>query len=379
MRKQKIKLKRRKQMKKFKLGNKVIGNGAPTFIIAEAGSNHNRDLNMAKQLIDVAADAGADAIKFQLFKADKLYVPTAGTADYLKNSTNIFDIIKSMEMPYDWLPELADYAKSKNLIFLSSVFDEESADVFDRFSPAFKIASYELTHLPLIRHVAQKKKPMIISTALGNIGEMEEALETCRRAENEQIALLHCIAQYPAQPEHANLNVIKTMQLAFDVPIGYSDHTIDPVAAPEIAVALGAKVIEKTFTLSRKLPGPDHSYSVEPNELKQMVRAIRTVEKMSDSEKNKLLSAPSSQKLLGNSVRNIYPGEVELSTFARRYIYSCCEITKGEQLTKENIVVLRSGKAPHGLEPKFYDILLGKRAMINIKAFQPINWDSVLQ
>ena len=210
MRKQKIKLKRRKQMKKFKLGNKVIGNGAPTFIIAEAGSNHNRDLNMAKQLIDVAADAGADAIKFQLFKADKLYVPTAGTADYLKNSTNIFDIIKSMEMPYDWLPELADYAKSKGLVFLSSVFDEESADVFDKFSPGFKIASYEVTHLPLIRHIARKKKPMIISTGLANIGEMYEALQACRQEGNENIALLHCIAQYPAQPEHANLNVIKT-------------------------------------------------------------------------------------------------------------------------------------------------------------------------
>lgn len=366
-------------MKNFKIGNKIIGQTAPTFIIAEAGSNHNRDLNMAKQLIDVAADAGADAVKFQLFKADKLYVPTAGAADYLKNQTNIFDIIKSMEMPYEWLPELADYAKSRNLIFLSSVFDEESADVFDKFSLAFKIASYELTHLPLIRHVAKKKKPMIISTGLGNIAEMYEALETCRRADNNDVALLHCIAQYPAQPEYVNLNVIRAMQLAFDVPIGYSDHTLDPVGAPEIAVALGAKVIEKTFTLSRRLPGPDHSYSIEPSELKQMVKVIRNVEKMSESEKNRSLSASSAQKLLGSSVRKIYPGEIELSTFARRYIYAKRKISKGEQLTKENIVVLRSGKAPHGLEPKFYDVLLGRKIIRDVNTFQPINWDSVLQ
>ncbi|MDP3741946.1 MAG: N-acetylneuraminate synthase family protein [Candidatus Micrarchaeota archaeon] len=365
-------------MKKFKIAYREIGEGCPTFIIAEAGSNHNRDILLAKKLIDAAAEAGADAIKFQLFKADKLYVPSAGSADYLKNNKNIFDIIKSMEMPYEWLPELSEYATSNNLVFLSSVFDEESADIFSKFSPAFKIASYEVTHLPLIKYVAKKNKPMIISTGLANIGEMQEALGACFQVGNKNVALLHCIAQYPANPEIANLNVIKTMKLAFDVPIGYSDHTFDPTAAPEVAVALGAKIIEKTFTLDRKMPGPDHSYSLEPLELKRMSKAIRIVEKLSDSDKAKLVAKPSSQKLSGSSVRTIFPGEEELRDFARRYIYSTKRIEKGEMFVSNNVRALRSGKAKHGLEPKFLEIILGRCASRKIMEFEPITWNEVL-
>lgn len=326
--------------KKTKIADKLVGEGEPTFIIAEVGSNHDGKLEQAKKLIDIAADAGADAVKFQAFKADKLF-------NIVKNK-EVVDKLEKLELREEWYKELFDYTNEKGLIFISSVFDEDSVDLLDKLGVvAYKIASYELTHIPLLEYIAKKNKPVILSTGMANESEVKEAVECIYSTGNRQVIILHCVSQYPAKPENINLKSLLTLKRIFDCPIGFSDHT-ETIYAPIAAVALGAKVIEKHFTSDKSLPGPDHAYALEPEELKQMVTAIREVGKMSGSEE-------------------IKPTKSEINERKwRRAIYAACDISKGTVITKDMLMIVRP--SPDGsLAPKYFKEVVGKKIKKNIK------------
>lgn len=343
-----------------RIGNRWIGEGRPCFIIAEAGSNHNVDLNQAKRLIDVACQARADAVKFQLFRASKVYPRNAGQCDYLKLPKSIYEMVSEMEMPYEWLPVLSDYCRGKKILFLASVFDEESADRIEPYVEAFKISSYEMTHIPLIRHVALKGKPIILSTGAASLEEVQEVVSQIREVGNPDLILLQCTAAYPVPFDSLNLRAILTLKSTFQVPVGLSDHSRDPLVAPIAAVALGSAVIEKHFTLDNDLPGPDHRFAVEPEELKWMVEKIRAAE-----------------TALGSGKKLRQPVEEELYSFARRSILAVRSIKKGEKLTPSNAAVLRHGKHAPGLHPRFWESVIGKAATRDIAAEEPIGEDDL--
>lgn len=326
-----------------------IGDGHPCFIIAEAGSNHNGCFERALALIDVAVEAKADAVKFQTFKANKIYVERAGTADYLESEKSIYQIIKEMEMPEEWIPKLAQYCQTKNIMFLSTPFDEESADVLEEYMPLYKIASYEMTDIPLIEHIAKKGKPIILSTGTADLAEVQKSVQAISKAGNRNLVLMQCTAKYPTPLDSVNIKSIVTMREKFNIPVGLSDHSREPDVAPMAAVALGADCIEKHFTLSNKLPGPDHKFAIEPKELALMVRKIRQTE-----------------KVLGSGEKVTLPVEQELRQFARRSIFSIDHIKRGDIFTKENVAVLRRGKVKASLHPEEYKTILGKNAKRDI-------------
>ena len=335
----------------IKIESRLVGEGWPCFVIAEAGSNHNGNLEQAMRLIDVAVEAGADAVKFQLFRASKLYPKNAGQSDYLKLDESIYDIMTAMEMPYEWLPKLAEHCRQSEIIFMASAFDQESVDQLDPYVSAYKIASYEMTHLPLVRYIAGKGKPVIISTGTASLEEVAETVEVFFETGNRDLMLMQCTASYPAPVESLNLRAITTLRDAFQVPVGFSDHSLSPVVGPLAAVVLGTDLVEKHFTLSTQLPGPDHAFSLEPDELTLMIRSIREVE----------LS-------LGSGVKETQPVEEELRGFARRSVFAIKDISAGDSLTPNNIDVLRSGNLDPGLAPKYYDEILGNKANRDIQA-----------
>jgi sialic acid synthase SpsE len=336
--------------RKVRIGNRWVGEGEPCFIVAEAGSNHNGNFEQALALIDAAKAAKADAVKFQNFRADKLYPRNAGVSDYLLIKKPIYEIIKSMEMPLEWIPKLADCCKAKGIMFFSAPFDEEAADALDPYVEVFKIASYEITHMPLIRHVARKKKPVILSTGTADLTEVRQAVGWCQAEGNDQVILLQCTASYPAPLVSLNIRALATMRETFGVPTGLSDHSRDPLAGPMAAAALGANVIEKHFTLSNRLSGPDHAYAVEPNELSAMVIAVRNVE-----------------TALGSGEKARHSVEGELYAFARRSIFAIKEIRAGQLITEKNVAVLRCGKLKAGLQPKEFPTILGKKALRDLQ------------
>jgi sialic acid synthase SpsE len=258
-------------------------------------------------------------------------------------------------MPIEWIPILADRCKARDLVFFSAPFDEESADKLEQYVPVYKIASYEITHAPLIRHVARKGKPMILSTGTADLSEVRQALEWCKAEGNTQVVLLQCTASYPAPLNSLNIRALVTMKEAFGVPTGLSDHSRDPIVGPVTALALGANVIEKHFTLSNRLPGPDHTYAVEPDEFVAMVTAIRN-----------------SEQALGDGRKILQSVERELHQFARRSIYAIRSIRKGERFTTQNIAVLRSGKLAAGLAPKHWEHVLGRTAERDLAEGNPI-------
>jgi N-acetylneuraminate synthase len=333
------------------IGSRSVGDGQPIYVIAEAGSNHNGSLDQALRLIDVAATAGADAVKFQTFKAARMYPRSAGQSDYLKVSKPIYRIIEEMEMPETWLPDLAGYCRDKSLEFISTPFDERSADLLAPFVRVFKIASYEITHTPLLRHVAAFDKPMIVSTGATSLDEVRRAVEACAEAGNERIVLMQCTAKYPAPMSALNLASLRTIREATGRLVGFSDHSRDPIVAPVAAVALGACAIEKHFTLSNLLAGPDHKFAVEPNELRELVAAVREA-----------------FAALGHGRKEVLPDEAELYAFARRSIFTTRPVRAGEALDPDNIAVLRCGTLGFGLDPARYPELLGRVAARDLPA-----------
>jgi len=347
-------------MPSFTIGDRPVGGDAPAFVIAEAGSNHNGDLDLAKELIDVAVDAGADAVKFQTFRAEDLYVEDSGDVEYLDDDRSIYDIIESMEMPYEWVPKLHDYCRERDIFFMSTPFDERSAAELAEYVPAWKVASYTSSHHPFLRHLADTDKPVIMSTGAHELEEVAESVEVLRDAGVSGLALLQCVAAYPTPVADINVRVVQTLREEFGVPSGLSDHTLDPVTAPSAAVALGANVVEKHFTLDNSMEGPDHEFALEPDELDEMVSAIRDTE-----------------AALGSGEKRVLDIERELYAKARRAVHAGKDIHAGQELTEENLKVLRPGERENGLHPKFYNEVVGQRASRDIASGEGIDWEDV--
>lgn len=332
-----------------------VGDTDGVFIIAEAGSNHNGDLETAKELIDVAADAGADAVKFQTFKAENVYVENSGQAEYLDDERSLFDIIKDLESPFDWIPELHDYAREQDILFLSTPGGEESADALEPYVPLYKVESFNMSNYPLIEYLAEKGKPLIVSTGAHEFDEVREAVDQFEEMGLDNIVLLQCVSGYPTPLDQINVGVLEQYQEAFDYPVGLSDHTMDPVTAPSAAAALGGCVVEKHFTLDRGMEGPDHSFALEPDELDEMVTAIRRT-----------------TTVLGDGEKKIEAAETELSEKARRFVQATDEIAAGDTLTQENIGIVGPGEREPGLEPKYFEDLLGRTVTSDIEKGQGI-------
>ena len=346
--------------RKAGIGNKLVGEGEPCFIIAEAGVNHNGNVDLAKKLIDVAKKAEVDAVKFQTFKTEEVVTQSAGKAEYQKVTTeeeSQFEMIKRLELTEKDFAELFACAQKKEILLLSTPFDEGSVDLLDELGvPAFKIGSGEITNFPLLKHIARKGKSIILSTGMSTLGEIEEALEVIREEGVEDIILLHCVTSYPARLEDMNLKAMETLRHTFKLPVGLSDHTLG-ITIPIAAVALGACVIEKHFTLDKNLPGPDHRASLEPEELKQMVKAIRDVE-----------------KALGNGIKRPTKDEEENKRVIRRSIVAKVDIPKGAVITEELLDVKRPGT---GIEPKYIEKIAGAKTKVSIRKDEVVDWDRI--
>lgn len=345
----------------FNIGERMVGEGHRCAVVAEAGSNHNGRLEMALDLIDEAGAAKVDAVKFQTFKASRLYPRGAGTSDYLNDDRPIFDIIESMEMPEGWLPRLCQHAHDRGLGFLSTPFHVEAVELLRPFVDAFKVASYELTHVPLLKAVARAGKPVILSTGASTLDEVASAVHRLSSYGCEELMLMQCTAAYPAPLESMNVRAIQTMRERFNIPVGLSDHSLDPVLAPTAAVALGAAMIEKHVTLSKQLEGPDHAFAVEPGELARLVRRVRLVE-----------------SVLGAGDKVVDGVEEELRSFARRSIITTRAIRGGEQITAENIDVLRHGKLRPGLAPEWLERVIGASAARDLRGGVPLREEDVI-
>lgn len=336
----------------IQIGKRAIGFESPCFIIAEAGVNHNGNVEMARRLVEVAAQAGADAVKFQTFKAERLVTLDAPKAEYQQQATaddeSQYEMLRRLELSAEAHYELAAYCREQDIIFMSTPFDEESADFLSGLGVAlFKIPSGEITNPFFLKHVAGKGKPLIISTGMAYLGEVEAAVHAVTEAGNSDFILLHCVSNYPAHPSEVNLRAMQTMQAAFGVPVGYSDHTPGTEIALA-AVALGACVIEKHFTLDRNLPGPDHRASLEPKELTAMVRGIRAVE-----------------TALGHGRKEPTPSEIKIAAVARKSLIARQNIPAGTVLTEELIGVKRPGT---GLPPTMQPYLVGRKTKYAIPA-----------
>lgn len=320
-----------------------------TLIIAEAGVNHNGDLALARQLIDVAAEAGTDMVKFQTFSADRLVTAHAWKAAYQAQTTDAGEsqhaMIRRLELTREMHEELIDHCKSRGIRFFSTGFDPESIDLLVELGlNRFKIPSGEITNLPYLRHVGRYGKPVILSTGMATLGEIEAALDVLEHAGTlrDRITVLHCNTEYPTPMADVNLRAMLTIRDAFGVAVGYSDHT-SGIEVAVAAVALGATVIEKHFTLDRALPGPDHKASLEPDELKAMVAAIRNIE-----------------QALGDGIKRPSPSEAKNKPVARKSLVAACAIRSGEVFSASNLAVKRPGT---GLSPMRWDEVVGRKAV----------------
>ena len=321
------------------------------FIIAEAGVNHNGSSDIAKELIDAAVKAGADAVKFQTFKAANLVSKTAQKADYQKQTTDVeesqFEMIQKLELDVDTHKELISYCKHKNILFLSTPFDHESIELLHKLGlEVFKIPSGEITNLPYLRHIGSLNKRVILSTGMANLGEIEAAINVIMQAgsNRKNITILHANTEYPTPMEDVNLKAMVTIGNAFNTNYGYSDHTLG-IEVPIAAVALGASIIEKHFTLDKNMPGPDHKASLEPHELIFMIQAIRNIE-----------------QALGSTVKQPSPSETKNKSIARKSLVAKTSIKKGEFFTEENLTIKRPGT---GISPMRWDEVIGTKAVNN--------------
>lgn len=328
------------------------------YIIAELSANHNNDYDLAVKTIEAMADSGADAVKVQTYTADSLSIDVDN--EYYKERTDgmwkgyrPYDLYKEAAMPYEWQPKLQKIALNLGLDFFSSPFDKEGVDFLETLNvPKYKIASLEVTDIPLIEYTASKGKPMIISTGVAEIDDIQLAVETCRKVGNEDITLLKCTSDYPATLEDANLVTIPNLKERFRVKVGVSDHSMG-YTVPVVAVSLGAKVVEKHFILDRSLGGPDSAFSMEPSEFKQMIKEVKKAE-----------------KTLGKVNYEVS----EKDKLRRRSLFAIKDINKGEKFTQENIRSVRPG---HGLHPKFYFSVLGKNSSKDIQKGFPISIDYI--
>lgn len=340
-----------------------------TFIIAEAGVNHNGDIDTAMRLVDAAAGCGADAVKFQSFSASGLVTALAGKARYQAENTGSgesqLEMLRKLELRRGEEERLFEYCRKKGIMFMSTPFDEESVDfLFELGMAVFKVSSGELTNKGLLQHIAAKKRPLIISTGMSSTGDVGKALHWVKEAMGGRfddaaepcVTLLHCVSTYPAPVEEINLLAIKTLRRTFGLPVGFSDHSRG-ICLAMAAVALGAPVIEKHLTLSRDMKGPDHMASLEPFEFEMMIDGIRTVE-----------------KAMGSGVKKPSASEMEMRRVARRCIVAARDLGSGERLTAADITVKRPGV---GVAPEFREDMLGRRTARDISADSVIRWDDL--
>jgi N,N'-diacetyllegionaminate synthase len=341
------------------VGTFSIGPGKPCFVIAEAGVNHNGDIAIALRLVDAAVRAGVDAVKFQTFKADRIVSQAASKAEYQLRTTSADEsqlhMLRRLELSIDAHRELVCYCEDRGMLFLSTPFDEDSADELERLGvAAFKIPSGEITNLDLVRHVAHKGKPVILSTGMAYLGEVETALRTIRDTGNSEVILLHCVSNYPADACDANLRAMGVMRDAFQVPVGYSDHTLGTEVALA-AVALGACVVEKHFTLDRTMSGPDHTASLDPDDLASLVKGIRRVE-----------------QALGHGRKEPAASEMATAAVARKSLVAEQDIPAGTVLTRSMIAVKRPGT---GISPSLAAIAVGRSARRDIQRGTVLAWE----
>ena len=349
----------------FKIGERWVGPGHPCYVIAEAGSNHNRDLDTALRLIDVAARAGADAVKFQTYTAEGLYSRHTPEIGYLKDQglvseqESVWELIKRVEMPWEWHAQLVEHAAGAGITFLSTPFDEAAVDALEQVGvPAYKIASYEVNHLPLIERVASTGKPMLISTGMASLGDIERALDTAAAAGAHRLLVMHCAINYPPRFEDLNLRAITTLQQAFRIPVGWSDHTMGHTA-DVTAVALGACAVEKHYTLSREQPGPDHRFALEPGELAAMIVAIREAE-----------------AALGSSVKRVTDAEKEMFRLGRRSIVAKRAMSAGSAISRDDLAVKRPG---FGIPVDALDQVIGRHVAGDVAEDQVLQWDDLIR
>ena len=338
-------------VKAINVAGRMVGPGHPCFIIAEAGVNHNGEIEKALQLVEVAAKAGADAVKFQTFRAENLAIPEAPKAEYQTLVTgeteSQLDMLRRLELPPHAYRELEKYCRQQNILFMSAPFEEESADLLEDLGlPVFKIPSGEVTNLPFLAHVARKSKPLILSTGMATLEEVRAAVDTIKETGDREIILLHCVSNYPVDPADANLRAMHILGSAFGVPVGYSDHTLG-IEVPLAAVALGACVIEKHMTLDLSLPGPDHQASLDPQEVAEMVRGIRVVE-----------------AALGHGRKQPAACEASIAAVVRKSLVASRAIPVGSVLTEDMVSIKRPGT---GLPPGMRSRVLGRRVTRDVK------------
>ncbi|MCZ6688367.1 MAG: pseudaminic acid synthase [Planctomycetota bacterium] len=340
---------------------RTIGTGHPVYVVAEMSGNHHQSFDRAVQIVRAAKEAGADAIKLQTYTADTLTIQSdkeyfrIGKGTIWEGKT-LYDLYGEAYTPWEWQPKLRDVANDLGLDCFSSPFDASAVEFLEEMGASlYKIASFEIVDLPLLRCVGEKRKPVIVSTGMATLPEIEDAVRTLREAGAAGVALLKCTSAYPAPPEEMNLQTIPHLSHKFDCPAGLSDHTLG-TTVPVAAVALGASIVEKHLTLSRETPGPDSAFSLEPEEFSEMVNAIRTVEKALGEERYQ-------------------PTEREkASVVFRRSLFVVKDIKGGEILNKENVRSIRPG---YGLPPKHLDEVLGRRAAKDLEAGTPLGWDGI--
>jgi N-acetylneuraminate synthase/N,N'-diacetyllegionaminate synthase len=346
-------------MQEINFAEHRVGLGHPCFIIAEAGVNHNGDLGLAKTLVDAARAAGADAVKFQTWLTEKLVAPDALMAEYQKQNLgreqSQFEMLKQLELGYDHFCELKLHAEGQDILFFSTPDEEDSADFLESLGvPLFKIGSGEVTNLPFLHHVALKGKPIIFSTGMSTLGEVDTAVRIIEQAGNRQLVLLHCVSNYPADPIDCNLRAMDSLAAAFGYPVGFSDHTLGTEVAIA-AVARGACVLEKHFTLDKAMPGPDHRASADPAEFAAMVRAIRNVE-----------------RALGDGIKRPAPSEIETKKVVQKAITARRIIRAGEEIAAGAVTLRRTSG---GLAAAHLALILGRHASRDIQAGQTITLD----
>lgn len=343
-----------------RLADREVGPGRPAFLVAEVSANHDRDPAQALALIDVAADAGVDAVKLQTYGPDSLTVPTthpSARVDPVWGAANLRELYAGAAMPYEFHQPLFDRARERGLIAFSSAYAEADVDFLEALgNPIYKVASFELPHLPLLRHVGQTRKPVILSTGMATLAEVEEAVGTLVAAGCPQVVLLHCCSAYPAPADSVNLAAMRTLREAFHCPTGFSDHTLGFHVAVA-AVALGACVVEKHFTNDPRRPGPDHRFSASPTELRALVHAVREIE-----------------SAIGTGLKGTATCEAGNKAVGRRSLFTSGPIPAGTVITAELLRVVRPGS---GLAPRFREIIIGRRARRDIPAYWPITWEDV--
>lgn len=345
----------------IKIQNKLIGKQQPAFIVAEISANHNGSFDSAVKLIREAAKTGVDAVKLQTYTADTITLNCDNEYFQIKQGTlwdgrTFYDLYKEAFTPWEWQPKLKKIAEEEGLICFSSPFDKTAVDFLENMNvPAYKVASFEITDIPLIEYMASKGKPMILATGISGLSDIEEVVNACRRMGNNQIAVLKCTSAYPAPFEDINLRTIPNLKETFGVIPGLSDHTLG-ITVPIAAVTLGAKIVEKHFTLCRADGGPDAAFSLEPEELKNMVKSIRDVE-----------------KALGK-VNYELTDKMKKSREFSRSLFVVKNMKKGETFTKENLKSIRPG---FGIHPRYYNEILGEKVNSDVKMGTPMNWNLV--